>query len=236
MNFLMPQASVEIDRAEPQRRKVMAEMPEIVDRYLSAAPPARLGRIFEDSELAAEIVAQADRADRSDLAAALVSLAAHGTNEALLALQQARGRMPELLQDALAAALAECQLRHFQDRVDSFTRQMPDHVETIRSPAEAREVLEAVVADLAEYGVQVELPKGMPAVLQSFFAAGVLNLAEQYDFGPDARLVVDGCTGDCDPCFQADYCPVFLLVNRLSTEEIRLPPMPENDDDERFAA
>ena len=217
----------------------MAELPRIVDAYLAKADPVRVARIMEDTTLAEAIVAQAATAkagDRPELTAALVSLAADGSNAALLALQRSRGTMPADLQETHAAALAECQLRHFSDRVDLFTRHMPDAVETARSPAEAREVLEALRASLDEYGVRVELPDTMPAVLQSYFTAGVLDLAEQYEFDKEPQLVVDGCTGECDGCFQAEYCPVFLLVHGMTTEEIRLPPLPENDDDERFAA
>ena len=57
-----------------------------------------------------------------------------------------------------------------------------------------------------EHGISYGVNDNVPAEVSYRFLTEDYLLSESQDLPPDFGWTIDGCSGDCPGCFQADYC------------------------------
>jgi len=57
-----------------------------------------------------------------------------------------------------------------------------------------------------EHGISWGVNENVPVELSYRFLTEDYLLSESQDLPPDFGCTIDGCSGDCPSCFQADYC------------------------------
>lgn len=86
---------------------------------------------------------------------------------------------------------------------------VPPPVTTL-SDAQLDEALAEIEGRLAERGIELALAADLPDRLRYQWLHAYLT-AEALEFlAPGATLVIDGCEGDCEPCFQRRWCDLAL--------------------------
>ncbi|MDD5705002.1 MAG: hypothetical protein PHR35_03695 [Kiritimatiellae bacterium] len=80
------------------------------------------------------------------------------------------------------------------------------------SEAEVMATFTAITAKLSARGVDVMLAEGTPVRTRYAWLREELLARPIAYLAPDTRLVLDGCGGDCESCFQQSWCDIGAMT------------------------
>lgn len=72
--------------------------------------------------------------------------------------------------------------------------------------AEINEAFKKLVLIFNEHGISYGVNENVPVEVSYRFLTEDYLLSESQDMPPGFGWTIDGCSGDCPGCFQADYC------------------------------